>query len=182
MRWNNCHRWNSGLNCECHEGADNLMHSCAWVSVSSWAAELLSRNLLLAGCNQCKLLVNFGNTWTKQKCHVLSSSKRNMSQKQLLGVWSHTSPCRLFRSGKHKAWSSGKRSYVSKGFWKEKHLWKKRREPEKVKVKNLVGRKIMEVIPETKDLTKTQLEMDVRGHPRTLACSNQHGSGWAVTW
>lgn len=86
--------------------------SCAWVSVPSWATELLSRNLLLAGCNQCKLLVNFGNSWTKQKCLVLSSSiKRNMSRKQGLGVRSHTSACRQFRSRKLRAWSAGKKSW-----------------------------------------------------------------------
>lgn len=58
----------------------------------------------------------------------------------------------------------------------KKKVSEKRREPGKMKVKNMVGRKVMEAILETKDLTKTQLEMDARRHSGTLACSNQHRS------
>lgn len=47
-----------------------------------------------------------------------------------------------------------------------------------MQMKNLVGRKTMEVMLKTKDLTKTQLEMGTRGHPGTLSCSNQHGVTW----
>lgn len=35
-------------------------------------SELSSTSLLLANCNQHGLVVNFGNTWNKQKWHVLN--------------------------------------------------------------------------------------------------------------
>lgn len=63
-----------------------------------------------------------------------------------------------------------KEEVISVSVYEKKHISERRKEPGKVKVKNLVGIKIMEVIP------KIQQEMDARGHPGTLSCGNQHGS------
>lgn len=44
-----------------------------------------------------------------------------------------------------------KEEVVSVSVYEKKHISERSKEPGKVKVKNLVGRKIMEVIPKTKD-------------------------------
>lgn len=151
------------------------------VSVLSWTAELSSRSLLLASCNQYKLLVNFDNTWTKKKCHVLSSPiKRDMSQKQQLGGWSHIALLHIDNLDPEN-WGLGvleRRADVSKkGFEKKKHS-EKRRETGKMKVKILAGRKILEVILETKDLTKDPCGDECQGTPRSVTTKTGQGEQW----
>lgn len=81
-------------------------------NVWNWT-DFSSKSLLLASCSQDIRVVNFYNTWTKQKWHILDApiNKRDTRQNQPLGVWS----CAVLLRVEYVDWEK-----QHLGFWIEK--------------------------------------------------------------
>lgn len=91
----------------------NILNAKAKRNVRNWTSDFSSKSLLLASCSQDGRAVNFDNTRTKQKWHILDApiNKRDMRQNQPLGVWS----CAVLLHVEYVDWEK-----QHCGFWIEK--------------------------------------------------------------
>lgn len=65
----------------------------------------LRQRLVLAPCNLYRLLVNFGDTWIKQKGHILNPSTSTEAGHVIKKAAHTLCFCTLFQLGKNRSWS-----------------------------------------------------------------------------
>lgn len=98
---------------------------CGWMSETEF--ELSSRRVVLAGCSLCRLLVNFDNTWTKQKGHILNPPINTEAEHAIQRLLTYCGSTHwLFRLGRNRSLGA-----KNKGSQKEVAVSERRRGQER---------------------------------------------------